>query len=224
MEANSAYGQVTAQKGQTAGRPAMDYLFLGGVLALDLVNTEVIVRGKRYDLFASPEDVVVWWRQARTHYPDVEHVRVDSDTVIWNTQLLERIKRLRAAIRTLCTNMVGGQAFDVEALTTLNTILAMGYPALEAASVQEMVAAYHPRRDDEQGAILLPLALSALHLFTQAERHRLHQCRNERCILFFYDTTKSATRQWCSLECMNRARSLQHYRHIKEERIVTQGH
>src|SRR5690348_2747623 len=104
MEANSAYGQVTAPKGQTAGRPAMDYLFLGGVLALDLVNTEVIVRGKRYDLFASPEDVAVWWRQARTHYPDVEHVRVDSDTVIWNTQLLERIKRLRAAIRTLCTN------------------------------------------------------------------------------------------------------------------------
>src|SRR5690348_12102161 len=222
MEANSAYGQRTAEpKGQTASRPAMDYLFLSGVLALDLVNTEVIVRGKRYDLFATPENVAVWWQQVRTHHPDAEHVRATTDTVIWSTQLLERIKRVRAAIRALCTNLVEEQSFDMEELTTLNAILAMGYPALEAASGQEMIAVYRPR-DDEQGAILLPLALSALHLFTQTDHHRLHQCKNERCILFFYDTTKSATRQWCSLECMNRARSLEHYQHIKEERIFTQ--
>jgi predicted RNA-binding Zn ribbon-like protein len=199
----------------------MDYLFLSGVLALDLVNTEVVVRGKRYDLFATPEDAAVWWQQARTHHPDAEHVRANTQTVIWSAQLLERIKRLRAAIRTLCTNLVERQSWDVEALTMLNTILAMGYPALEAASGQEMIAVYRPR-DDEQGAVLLPLALSALHLFTQAEPHRLHHCKNERCILFFYDTTKSATRQWCSLACMNRARSLQQYRHLKEQRIFTQ--
>src|SRR5438105_1091614 len=186
MEMNSAYGQRTAApKGQTASRPAMDYLFLSGVLALDLVNTEVIVRGKRYDLLATPEDGALWWRQACTHYPDTEQVRANTETVIWSTHLLERIKRLRAAIRTVCSNLVEEQPFDTEALTTLNTILAMGYPALEAASGQEMSAVYRSR-DDEQGAVLLPLALSALHLFTQAERHRLHHCKNERCILFFY--------------------------------------
>ncbi len=217
MEASRAHGhRTTAPKRQTATRPAIDYLFVSGVLALDLVNTEVIVRGKRYDLFATPEDVAVWWQQARTHHPNAE---ANTDTVIWSAQLLERIKRVRAAIRTVSTNLVERQSLDVEALTTLNTILAMGYPALEAASGQEMIAVYRPR-DDDQGAVLLPLALSALHLFTQAEKHRLHHCKNERCILFFYDTTKSATRQWCSLECMNRARSLQHYRHVKEERVV----
>ena len=222
MEASRAYDdRTTVHNRQAASRPAMDYLFLSGVLALDFVNTEVVVRGKRYDLFATPEDVAVWWQQARTHHPDAEHVRANTDTVIWSAQLLERIKRLRAAIRTVCTNLVERQSLDVEALTTLNTILAMGYPALEAASGQEMIAVYRPR-DDDKGAVLLPLALSALHLFTQAERHRLHHCKNERCILFFYDTTKSATRQWCSLGCMNRARSLQHYQHIKEERIFTQ--
>jgi predicted RNA-binding Zn ribbon-like protein len=222
MEASSAHGhRTTAPKRQAATRPAMDYLFLSGVLALDLVNTEVVVWGKRYDLFASPEDVAAWWQQACTHHRDAEQVRANTDTVIWSTQLLERIKRARAAIRTLCTNLVERQSWDVEALTTLNTILAIGYPALEAASGQEMIAVYCPR-DDDQGAVLLPIALSALHLFTQAEHHRLHHCKNERCILFFYDTTKSATRQWCSLACMNRARSLQHYRLIKEEQIFAQ--
>src|SRR5213080_1350456 len=106
MEANRAHDHGTAApQRQTASRPAMGYLFLSGVLALDLVNTEVIVRGKRYDLFATPQDVALWWQQARMHHPDAEHVRANTDTVIWNTQLLERIKRLRAAIRTLCSNL-----------------------------------------------------------------------------------------------------------------------
>jgi predicted RNA-binding Zn ribbon-like protein len=222
MEASRIHGhRTTAPQRHKATRPAMDYLFLSGVLALDLVNTEVVVRGKRYDLFATPEDVADWWQQARRHHPAKEKVKAETPTIVWSAQLLERMKWVRAAIRTVCTNLVERQSLDVEALTTLNTILAMGYPALEAASGQEMIAVYRPR-DDEQGAVLLPLALSALHLFTQAEHHRLHHCKNERCILFFYDTTKSATRQWCSLECMNRARSLQHYQHIKEERIFTQ--
>jgi predicted RNA-binding Zn ribbon-like protein len=221
MEESIAHGRrITAPKRQTDIRLARDYLFLSGVLALDLVNTEVVVRGKRHDLFATPEDVVDWWQQALTHHPDGEKVKADTDAIAWSAQLLERIKRVRAAIRTLCTNLVEQQPVDGEALTTLNTILAMGYPALEAASGQEMVPVYYTREDD-QGAVLLPIALSALHLFTQAEKHRLHKCKNERCILFFYDTTKSATRQWCSLDCMNRARSLQHYRHIKEERAFT---
>jgi predicted RNA-binding Zn ribbon-like protein len=191
------------------------------VLALDFVNTEMVVRGKRYDLFVTPEDVADWWQQALMRHPDGEQVKADMSDIVWSAQLLEGIKRVRAAIRTLCTNRVEQQPVDGEALTTLNTILAMGYPALEAASGQEMVAFYRTR-EGEWGVFLLPLALSALHLFTQAEKHRLHQCKNERCILFFYDTTKSATRQWCSLECMNRARSLEHYRHVKEERTFAQ--
>jgi predicted RNA-binding Zn ribbon-like protein len=222
MEASRAYAhRTTVHDRQAATRPAMDYLFLSGVLALDFVNTEVVVRGKRYDLFATPEDVADWWQQALTHHPDREKVKADVQTIAWSTQLLERIKRVRAAIRTLCTNLVEQQPFDGEALTTLNTILAIGYPALDAASDHLLVSAYRTREDDP-GAVLLPIALSALQLFTQSEKHRLHQCKNERCILFFYDTTKSATRQWCSLDCMNRARSLQHYRHVKEERTFTQ--
>lgn len=218
MEESIAHGRrTTVLKRQAETRSAMDYLFLSGVLALDLVNTEVIVRGKRHDVFATPEDVADWWRQALTHHPDAEQVKANTDAIVWNAQLLERIKRVRSAIRMLCTNLVEQQPVDGEALKALNAILATGYLSLEAASGQEMLPMYRTR-EDEQSAILLPIALSALHLFTQPETHRLHRCKNERCILFFYDTTKSATRQWCSLECMNRARSLQHYRRVKEER------
>jgi predicted RNA-binding Zn ribbon-like protein len=200
----------------------MDYPFLSGVLALDLVNTEVIVRGRRYDLLCSPEDVARWWQEALTHHPDREKVKEEAQAIVWSLPLLERIKQIRAAIRALCTNLVEQQPLDQEALTIINAILAMGYPALDVFSGGEMVPIYRAREAD-QGAILLTIALSAFHLLTQAEKHRLHKCKNDRCILFFYDTTKSATRQWCSLECMNRARSLQHYQHVKEEQLRQSG-
>jgi len=220
MEESIAHARRTkTPKRQEATSPAKDYLFLSGILALDFVNTEVVVRRKRRDLFATPEDVADWWQQALVHHPDGQKVMADTDAIVWSTQLLEKIKLVRAAIRTLCTNLVGQQPFDGEALMTLNTVLAMGHPSLDVALGREMVPVYRIREND-QGAILLPIALSALHLFTQAEQHRLHKCKNEQCILFFYDTTKSATRQWCSLNCMNRARSLQHYRHVKEERAL----
>ena len=200
----------------------IDYPFLSGVLALDLVNTEVIVRGRRYDLLCSPEDVANWWQEALTHHPDREQVKQETQTIAWSLPLLEKIKRLRAAIRTLCANVVEQQLFDQEALSALNATLALGYPALDVVSGKEVVPTYRAREAD-QGAILLPIALSAFHLLTQAEKHRLHKCKNDRCILFFYDTTKSGTRHWCSLACMNRARSLQHYQHSKEEQLRQSG-
>jgi predicted RNA-binding Zn ribbon-like protein len=213
--------EIAAPKMQAEISTAKGYPFLSGVLALDLVNTEVIIRGKQRDLFATPEDVAVWWREAILHHLEVEKVKADTSAMIWNAQLLERIKSVRAVIRTLCTNMVEQQPLNREAIMKLNSILAIGYPALDALSEEDIVQVYRTRQD-EQAAVLLPVALSALHLFTQAEKHRLHKCKNERCILFFYDNTKSATRQWCSLDCMNRARSIQHYRHMKEEKALTQ--
>src|SRR6266480_5057386 len=119
MEASRVYDdRITVDKGQAATRPAMDYLFLSGVLALDLVNTEVVVRGKRYDLLSSPEAGAHWWQEALTHHPDGEKVKGEAQAIVWSSPLLERIKRVRAAIRTLCTNLVEQQPFDQEALMT----------------------------------------------------------------------------------------------------------
>jgi predicted RNA-binding Zn ribbon-like protein len=158
-----------------AHTPGLDFPFLSGVLALDLVNTEVVVRGRRYDLFSTPEDVARWWQEALTHHPDGEKVKEETQGIVWSLSLLESIKRIRIAIRTLCTNLVEQQPLDQEAFTMLNSILAIGYPALDIVSGREMVPVYRTREAD-QGAILLPIALSAFHLFTQAEKHRLYKC------------------------------------------------
>jgi predicted RNA-binding Zn ribbon-like protein len=78
--------------------------------------------------------------------------------------------------------------------------------------------AIQPAYQAQPGAdsMLFAIALSALRLVRDGDRQRLHRCSNDRCVLLFYDTTKSATRRWCSLGCMDRARSAKRYRAAKQ--------
>jgi predicted RNA-binding Zn ribbon-like protein len=190
------------------------FLFLVDLLALDLVNTEIVVRGKPKDLLATPADAASWWEAAQRHYPQVAVVRGKQDARLDFVVVHEKLIRLRTALRHIFSALVDGVApasFDVD---QLNTVLCTGYQAVEVTSSGDI----HPvhRTSDHIGGILLPIALSAVAWFTTGDRQRLHRCANERCILLFYDTTKSATRRWCSTGCMDRARSAQRYQQVKQ--------
>ncbi len=195
---------------------ASDALFLSGSLALDLVNTEMVVRGKKRDVLSSPDELSHWWQEALAHHPERERVGGEALAINWTPELLEAVKRVRLELRTLCTHLVEEQVATTEDLEVLNQILSLGYQSLQQTAQGAIIAVYRVH-DQQKGRILLPIALSAFRLLTEAERQRLHKCKNERCILFFYDTTKSGTRQWCSLGCMNRSRSIHHYKQIKEQ-------
>jgi predicted RNA-binding Zn ribbon-like protein len=187
-----------------------------GALALELINTETLDRGKQHDALASPEALARWWEGICTHYPDQCAVAAAGEPIEWTSNLLEAIKALRRALRTLLTQVVEQQAVEEEELRPINAILALGYSALERTgegTVKEVLQLRAPG----QGSVLVPIARSAMQLFAEADWQRLHQCRHDRCIVFFYDTTKSGTRRWCSPGCMNRARSIQHYRLIKQQ-------
>jgi predicted RNA-binding Zn ribbon-like protein len=193
---------------------ARDDLFLSGSLALDLVNTEMIVRRKKHDILSSPEDLAQWWQAALAHHLEHEDIVGDGTPIAWTFDLLEEVKKFRQSLRSLCTGLVEEQTTTPPDLTMLNQILALGYQSVQAMSQGEIIAVYRVY-DPQKGRVLLPIALSALWLLTEAERQRLHKCKNDRCILFFYDTSKGGTRQWCSLGCLNRSRSIYHYQQRK---------
>lgn len=189
---------------------AGDALFLSGSLALDLVNTEMIVRRKKQDVLSSPDDLAQWWQAALAHHPEHDEIAGDETPIAWTFDLLEEVKRFRQSLRSLCTYLVEEQTITPPDLTTLNQVLSLGYQSVQATPQGEIIAVYR-MYDQQKGRILLPIALSALRLLTEAHRQRLHKCRNDRCIFFFYDTSKGGTRQWCSLGCLNRSRSIHHY-------------
>lgn len=204
------------------GRDEGRFMFVGEMLALDLVNTEVIVRGKWRDELKMGEDVKTWWEDARRHHPAIEQVRGDVEVnTAYDGELLSALKGLRAALRHIFGALVeGGEPMDAD-LRVLNDVLQTGYHALERGEDGDLLGVYRTH-DKVKGEILLPIALSALHLIQDSERKRLHKCDNERCILYFYDTTKSATRRWCSPGCMDRARSAQRYKQAKERNMLNE--
>jgi predicted RNA-binding Zn ribbon-like protein len=182
-----------------------------GALALGLINTETLDRGKKHDGLSSPDALARWWTARCAQHPDECVIEGAAEPIAWTSELLAAVKALRMALRTLLTHAIEQQVVEEEELQPVNAVLALGYSALERTGQGKVKAVMH-LRDPEQGRVLVPIARSALQLFTEADWQRLHQCRHDRCIVFFYDTTKSGTRRWCSPACMNRARSIEHYR------------
>jgi len=187
-----------------------EFLFCAESLALDLVNTQMVVRGKPRDLLQTPADLVAWWRVACRRYPDLVAPAAWSEADLDSAVALAEAKHLRAALRRLFGALVDDAPTDQADLDVLNRVLTTGYQAVERSAEGDLRAIVGVRTP--QPAALLPVALAALRLATGADRRRLHRCANDRCVLLFYDTTKSATRRWCSVACMNRARSIARYR------------
>lgn len=203
----------------TPGNP--EFPFMGGVLALDLVNTNIFQRGKPHDFLTSPEVAAEWWRQATELFPERDRVQGEAETTRWTPTLLEDLKRLRVSLRHLFLALIEQHPIEERDLEELNRMLALGYQRVELNQAGELQTIYHTT-ESGSGAVLLPLALSALKLMTQSDRNRLHECASERCVGLFYDTTRSATRHWCSPECMNRTRSHQRYMQVKAQKRASE--
>src|SRR5262245_23166475 len=56
---------------EAAAGTSFSFEFVGEVLAIDLVNTEVVVRRRPFDLLAPPGTYVAWWGEAAARYPEL---------------------------------------------------------------------------------------------------------------------------------------------------------
>ena len=193
------------------------YDFCGGALALDLVNTERIRRGETRDLLSTPDDLVGWWHEALAHHP--QHRGIGGSDALPEDRgdlpaALVALKAMRKALREIFSALAEGRRVEEADLEVLNGVLSTGYRSLCHGPRGEL-APRHLTRDEERGWLLLPVAVSAFDLITQGDTERLRECRNPRCRALFHDTSKSATRVWCTTACMSRARSARRYRQAK---------
>lgn len=176
------------------------FVFIGENLALDFVNTEIMVRNQPRDLLASPADLHDWKSAAEVYHPELGVISFDGP-------IFEQVIILRGAIRRILIAVIKGAIPPSSDMAVLNQILATGHLQLASVGIGQFSQRYI---GSDNG--LLTLATATVTLLTQFDLSRLHQCKNERCILMFYDTTKSGTRRWCTPDCQNRARSIEHYR------------
>jgi len=182
---------------------ALSPLFIGGNLALDFVNTVRVRKGETIDMIPTIEDAERWWLKAASH-----HLLRDAALRFgWQQETFDAVIQLRERLRALFEAAIAGKA-DEEGLRSLNEGLSCG--SLTVGTKEGRFYSEYGGYDWAEDP-LVTICLSAHELLTQRDLSRLRHCKSGQCTLLFYDTTKSATRHWCTPECMNRARSRENY-------------
>jgi predicted RNA-binding Zn ribbon-like protein len=195
------------------------FLFLGNHSCLDFINTQIIVRGNLTDLLDTFDDLVAWLVQTE-HLSKGEGDRMRSGLSLKEKeQALERARTFRATLRDLAEHIVRHKGVPRAAVTEINRLLSQrpGFPQIvqRGTKFEETVVSKAVNTDN----LLTPLAQAASNLLCRGNLALIKKCANEACILYFYDTTKSHTRNWCSMQlCGNRIKVAAHYRRKKQEK------
>jgi predicted RNA-binding Zn ribbon-like protein len=181
------------------------FLFVGNHPCLDFINTQIIVNGEPTDVLEGFDDFISWLVQTNL----LTKAQADMAGAELNhkerTSLLEQAKTLRTTLRELAARIVARKP-----------IPGPGYPQLvrrKNGFEQRFHSAAAPVHN-----LLVPLAEVAGDLLCKADFALIKKCGNPACILYFYDTTKNHTRNWCSMQtCGNRIKVAAHYQRKRRQ-------
>ena len=175
--------------------------FIGGRLALDFVN----MMPPRDEL--SWEQLIAFLESARivTAERGGELLALNRSDPRADESLLRKAHRLATSLRLAFDAVLHKQKVLREWIDPINEVLRIteGHDELLATGNDweiQFVAS-------ESGLewLLAAVARSAAEIIAEGPRARLRLCANPRCGLFFYDTSRTHRRRWCSMTvCGNR--------------------
>ncbi len=123
---------------------------------------------------------------------------------------LDRLRRVRAALREVGESVAEGRAARPNALAEVNR-------ALRARSIVELVptpdgvTVGHRHVGDSLDDALATLVEPIVRELTAGRRDRLRICANDSCRWVFYDESHTGRRRWCDMAtCGNRAKAARH--------------
>jgi predicted RNA-binding Zn ribbon-like protein len=189
------------------------FLFVGNHPCLDLINTQLIVKGEPKDLLESVDDFYSWVRQARlltASQGEFAKVHPHNEEVEF---LLERTRTFRATLRIVAERVAAGKAVPDSAIGIINQFLAQRPGYTELVQTKEGFKRRFHSLATQPVELLAPLLETASDLLSSGRLRFIKKCANAFCILYFLDTTKNHTRNWCSMQlCGNRMKVAAHYR------------
>lgn len=178
-----------------------NFLWVGNTPSLDFVNTELVQNGGVVDLLTAPEDLAAWLRYAGFR------LQAGSRGARALVGGLGLAKEYRATLRSGVTQLTRTGSLPREVVAATNLYIARSgerRSLVKKASGWELLRHWHI---ESAADYVAPIATSFAKFIARADLTRVRKCRNPACILFFYDTSKSGTRSWCSLDiCGNRMR------------------
>lgn len=175
--------------------------FIGGRLALDFVN----IFSLRDEL--SWDQLIEFLQSARivTAERGGELLALNRSDPQAAESLLRKGQRLAAALRLAFNAVLHKQKVLREWIEPVNEILRITEGHDELVATENVWEIQFVASESGLEWLLAAVARSAAEIIAEGPGARLRLCANPKCGLFFYDTSRTHRRRWCSMTvCGNR--------------------
>lgn len=187
-----------------------NFPLISGHLFLDLVNTELISRGKRHDLLKSAEDIIHWLQKMKEN-----NFTINDDLICRAENNIEEIvysiREFRFLLRENFELMAIGYPISVEFINALEENI-NNAPFTYKFILNKLVPT--PIGEVENVIISL-ISYDVLHLLDIKKLKSLKRCANPDCVLLFFD--ESGRRKWCSMQICGNRKKVARFQHRKLE-------
>jgi predicted RNA-binding Zn ribbon-like protein len=180
------------------------FLFVGNHLALDFLNTRLVLAGSPKELLPDVGALVRWLVASglltRPKGKALAKKWKDSPEA---AVLLRELLKFREPLRAVVVRQEAGFSVSNAFIAELNSLLKQhpGVIALQREGEKlGLETAFELEKPDDVWA---PIAIAVAELLSDVSPARLRKC--EACIVHFLDTSKKGSRRWCSMNiCGNR--------------------
>jgi len=186
---------------EKASENSKKFLWVGNDPSIDFINTDIVLEGKPVDLLQSPEDYLAWLGAAGID------MRQTSRAPGAMHQGFQQAKEFRGKLREAYEQLVKTATVPHSILTAVNAYISKSRRPAELRTRGSSFELYPYWLAEKAADYVAPLAWAFAGFLATADLDRIRKCQNPECVLFFYDTSKSGSRRWCSLDiCGNKMR------------------
>lgn len=180
------------------------FLFVGNQLALDFLNTRLILAGGPQELLTDVAALERWLVAAGVLEPARRPGWRNSAK---GRQSLKRLLSFREKLRAEIIRREGGLSISETFLGELNRLLE-SHPCRMAVhrggKDLSLGLVFEPRVPDD---VCAPIAAAVANLLAVVPKDRVRKCESATCAVHFCDTSKKGARRWCSMNlCGNKVK------------------
>ena len=178
--------------------------------ALDFVNTLEYDKGLPDEHLTDVPTAVLWLQEHALLHREMVGPLLERYKGGDEETLLQRIRRLRGALRELLDATVDERPPEGSALREVNKALRAQY-LIELVPASDGVSLDHRHEGDPISGAMARIAEAVARELTQGESKRMRICANDECRWVFRDFSPAGRRKWCDMStCGNRAKAARH--------------
>jgi predicted RNA-binding Zn ribbon-like protein len=189
-------------------------VFIGGRLCVDFANTVYAPESPAGALDGFDDIVAFLAAAGAVERGEARRLRaLAGESPRRSATAFARALVLRDMLRALLGALAAGQSVRRQWVELVNQILRsdLGYAQLVArGGGWSLVPVASP---EEPLAALVPIVRSAAELIQEGPGAPVRKCANPKCVLYFYDASRTGQRRWCAMAvCGNRMKVAAHAR------------